>query len=231
MVAALLLDLPCTDYRKVLSLQHAAVEARKSGRLSRDLVIMVEHQPVFTIGRRRNESNLLVSHEWLAEKKIEVVSIERGGDITFHGPGQVVIYPIVALNQASISLTEYVDVLERCMVKTAADWRVPAHGDPSRRGAWVGPRKIGSIGISMHCGISFHGLAFNVNIDLTPFDWINPCGLPECQMTSIAKESGKKIEVEEVRRQMRSNLGQLLNMDFQLANASVLLDEYALPVP
>jgi lipoate-protein ligase B len=167
---AYLLELPLTDYDDALRLQHAAVQARKDGRLDRDLVMLLEHPPVFTLGRRGGKENLLVSEQWLGEKGIRIVPIERGGDITYHGPGQLVAYPIVDLNHASFKVVDFVEALENAMIHTAAQWGVDARGDPMQRGAWVQQRKLGSVGITVRRGISFHGLALNVRYrPLRPF--------------------------------------------------------------
>jgi lipoate-protein ligase B len=212
MTQAFLLDLPLTDYGAALDLQHAAVQARRQGRLERDLLILIEHPPVFTLGRRGGIENLLVSQAFLAEEGIAVVPIERGGDITYHGPGQLVVYPIVDLNQSGFKVVDFVAALEHAMVRTAAGWGVDASGDTSRRGAWVAGRKLGSIGITVRRGISFHGLALNVHTDLTPFQWINPCGMQSCRMTTLAGEAGQPIDMAAVRVEMARHLAALLDL-------------------
>ncbi len=215
MTPAYLLDLPLTPYLDALDLQRSAVEARKSGRLKRDLIILIEHPPVFTLGRRGGRENLLISEEALREKAIAVVPVERGGDITYHGPGQLVVYPLMDLNRAAFRVVAFVDALEQAMVQTAAHWGVTAGGDVANRGAWVQGRKLGSVGITVRRGISFHGLALNVHTDLTPFGWINPCGIQSCQMTTLAKESKSEIEMVAVRRAMTQLLARLLQLEIE----------------
>jgi lipoate-protein ligase B len=217
-----LLQLPLTDYLDALQLQHAAVAARHEGRLERDLVILLEHPPVFTLGRRGGLNNLLVSEQWLGEKGIRIVPIERGGDITYHGPGQLVAYPIVDLNRAAIKVVDFVDALENAMIHTARRWDVVACGDRVQRGVWVGQRKLGSVGITVRRGISFHGLALNVHTDLTPFDWINPCGIQSCRMTSLTAETGRAIAMDEVRLDMARQLEQTLGTTFEPATRETL---------
>jgi lipoyl(octanoyl) transferase len=212
---AYLLELPLTDYIDALKLQHTAVEARHTGRLEHDLVILLEHPSVFTLGRRGGKNNLLVSEQWLAEKGILIVPIERGGDITYHGPGQLVAYPIVDLNRASIKVVDFVDALENAMIQTALQWDVGAYGDRIQRGAWVRQRKLGSVGITVRRGISFHGLALNVHTDLTPFDWINPCGIQACRMTTLALETGQSVEMDVVRQELARQLENILSLEFQ----------------
>ena len=212
---AYLLELPLTDYDDALRLQHGAVQARKDGRLDRDLVILLEHPPVFTLGRRGGKENLLVSEQWLGEKGIRIVPIERGGDITFHGPGQLVAYPIVDLNRASFKVVDFVEALENAMIHTAAQWGVDACGDPMQRGAWVQQRKLGSVGITVRRGISFHGLALNVHTDLSPFEWINPCGIQSCRMTTLARETDQVVELGAVRQELSQQLSKLLCLTLQ----------------
>jgi lipoate-protein ligase B len=204
-----------TDYNDALRLQHRAVQARKEGRLDRDVLVMLEHPPVFTLGRRGGKDNLLVSEQWLGEKGIRIVPIERGGDITYHGPGQLVAYPIIDLNRASIPVVSFVGALENAMIRTAAQWGVEANGDRLQRGAWVQQRKLGSVGITVRRGISFHGLALNVHTDLTPFEWINPCGIPSCHMTTLTREAGRPVDIAAVRHELSKQLGELLGLTLQ----------------
>lgn len=212
MKPAYLLDLPLTEYNEALVLQRAAVQARKDGRLERELIILLEHPSVFTLGRRGGTHNLLVSPKCLEQRGIRIVSIERGGDITYHGPGQLVAYPIVDLNRAALKVVDFVEALETAMVQTAAQWGVTVRGDKHQRGAWVQQRKLGSVGITVRRGISFHGLALNVHNDLTPFEWINPCGIRSCRMTSLAREIGRPVQMHAVRREMAEHLSALLHL-------------------
>ena len=210
---AYLLDLPVTDYRHAHELQLSIVDARRSGRLTRDVVMMLEHPPVFTLGRRGGRDNLLVPRQWLQDREIEIVPIERGGDITFHGPGQLVVYALMDLKTRGMGVTDFVSRLEIAMAGTAAHWGVIASGDDANRGAWIGRRKLGSVGITVRRGITFHGLAMNVNTDLTPFQWINPCGLKSCEMTTLEKESGRSVKMAAVREQMGLQLSDLFEME------------------
>lgn len=212
---AYLLDLAITEYREARDLQLAAVAARITGRLPADLVIMLEHPPVYTLGRRGGLDNLAVDESFLETKGIRVEPIERGGDITYHGPGQLVVYPIVNLNANRIKVVDYVCSLEEAMVRTVARWGITASGDAVNRGAWIGRRKLGSIGITVRRGVAFHGLALNVNTDLTPFEWINPCGIKDCEMTSMARECGRTISMVSARKCMQQQLADILRMDFK----------------
>lgn len=210
---AYLLDLPLTSYRRAHELQLAIVESRYSGRLAHDVVIMLEHDPVFTLGRRGGTDNLLIAQSELAARSIEVVPIERGGDITYHGPGQLVVYALMDIRSRRIGVTDFVTRLETAMARTAARWNIDAGGDPDNRGAWVGRRKLGSIGITVRRGVTFHGLAMNVCTDLEPFEWVNPCGLKGCRMTSLEQETGRRIGMDAVRREMVAHLSELFDME------------------
>jgi lipoate-protein ligase B len=217
---AWLLNLPRTDYVKALELQHACVSARKQGRLDRDLVILLEHPPVFTLGRRGGLGNLLIPKDHLEQKGIDIMPIERGGDITYHGPGQLVGYLIIDLKAARMGIIDLVGALESAMADTARCWGLQVRGNERYRGAWVGNRKLGSIGLTIRRGITFHGMALNVNTDLTPFSWINPCGIEGCAMTSLAKETGRSISMEDVRRQLVRQVEKQLDMSL----SSITLD-------
>jgi lipoate-protein ligase B len=207
------LELPVVKYGQARDLQLSIVKARHAGRLDRDVVILLEHTPVFTLGRRGGQDNLLVSPTLLKQRGIEVIHIERGGDITYHGPGQLVVYVLMDLISRRIGVTDFVTQLETAMVRTAGHWGVSARGDTDNRGAWVGRRKLGSIGITVRRGITFHGLALNIHTDLEPFQWINPCGLKECRMTTLEQEAGLAIEMKSVRRQMAGHLSELFDME------------------
>ncbi len=212
---AYLLNLSRIDYHTAHQLQQDAVAARHTGRLDRDLVIMLEHHPVFTLGRRGGRDNLIVSEEVLLARQIEIVPVERGGDITYHGPGQLVVYLILDLKPKRLSVIDFVTGLETAMVSTAGDRGVRAAGNNDFRGAWVGRRKLGSVGITVRRGITFHGLALNVNTDLEPFNWINPCGIQGCTMTSLANEIGYEVDMAEVRQQMAQHLGNLFGLAWE----------------
>ena len=211
-----LLNLGQIDYLTAYRFQQDAVAARHAGRLDRDLVIMLEHPPVFTLGRRGGRDNLIVSEEMLRARQIEIVPVERGGDITYHGPGQLVVYPILDLKSTRLSVVDFVTGLEAAMVETAGHWGIKAAGNSAFRGAWVGRRKLGSVGITVRRGITFHGLALNVDTDLEPFAWINPCGIQGCTMTSLAKETGLQVNMARVRQHMAEHLGDQFGMLWEM---------------
>ena len=190
-------------YQGARRLQIELVAARKSGTISNDILLLLEHPPVFTVGRRGGRENLLVSESFLVESSISILDVERGGDITFHGPGQLVGYPIIDLRAAGFGVVEYAGMLEEVMIRTAGRYGVHASRNPRNRGVWVGDSKLGSIGVAVRSGISFHGFAFNVNVSLEPFSWINPCGLQGAGVTSMARELSRTLPMDEVRKSLK----------------------------
>lgn len=217
-----LLNLGQIDYRSVHKLQSRAVAARRANGLDRELVILLEHDPVFTLGRRGGRSNLIVSEDVLRTHGITIEQVERGGDITYHGPGQLVAYLIMDLNRAQMTVTDFVSRLENAMIQTAAHWKIKARGDDANRGAWVESRKLGSVGITVRRGVTFHGLALNVATDLTPFTWINPCGLPGCHMTTLTKEAGTPVSLNKAKQYLALHLGEALELSLAPIDREIL---------
>lgn len=209
-----LLDLGVVPYEKGYLLQQELVEKRRSNRLRHDLFLVVEHPAIFTLGRRGGLDNLRVSEEFLHNKGIPVVQIERGGDITFHGPGQLVIYPVVDLRKAGLRVTDYVCLLEKTMVWLALEVGVAATRDSRNRGVWIAGKKLGSVGVAIRHGISFHGLALNVNNDLEPFSWIHPCGLAGVAMTNLSKQCGRVVTVKELKKKLEPVLEKVFTSRF-----------------
>ena len=196
----LAIDLPRTDYDRAQALQERCVAAKHAGRLSNDLMLLLEHPPVFTLGRNGGRENLMVSDAFLQEAGVSVRSSERGGNITYHGPGQIVGYPVLDLQRTHLGIADYVAALEDLMIAVAEEWGVAAQRDPRNRGVWVNGAKVGSIGLCLRHGMTFHGFALNVNNDLTPFEWINPCGLAGVRMTSLARAAGHDIPMDRLRQ-------------------------------
>jgi lipoate-protein ligase B len=192
-------DFERLDYRKAWSLQKELITARRAGSLQNDVVLFLEHPPVFTLGRRGGRECMLVTEAFREKTGIPIIQVERGGTITYHGPGQLVAYPIVNLQSARIKVVDFVSGLEDVMLQTAKSCGIAAERKDANRGIWVGPKKMGSIGIAVRRGISFHGLALNVQTDLTPFGWIQPCGLQNVQMTSMQLESAQSLSMQQVR--------------------------------
>jgi len=189
--SAVFMDLGLLEYKRALDQQIQTLQSKIDQPLLEDRILFVEHPSVFTLGKRGGEENLGVSKKFLNSKKIDLVQTNRGGDITYHGPGQAVLYPIVDLEKNKIGVKDFVHGLEEIMKRTAMDFNIDADRNPKNHGMWVKNSKIGSVGISIRRGISFHGLAMNINPDLEPFSWINPCGLTDISITSIEKEIKK----------------------------------------
>lgn len=193
------IDFERVDYNEAWVLQEKLIMARRAGILQNDIVLFLEHPPVFTLGRRGGRECMLVSQDFLDKAGIPIIQVERGGTITYHGPGQQVAYPIVDLHAARIKVVDFVSGLEDVMLRTAQNWGIAAERNDANRGIWVGPKKMGSIGIAVRRGISFHGLALNVQTDLRPFSWIQPCGLQDVGMTSMQQESAQTLSMNQVR--------------------------------
>lgn len=219
-------DLGLQAYPAVHALQVALAAQRRLGPLATDVFLCVEHPPVFTLGRRGNKEHLGVSETFLRERTIAVVPIERGGEITYHGPGQLVLYPIINLRQARLGVSDYVYLLEELMLRLAADFGVQASRDARNHGIWVGNSKLGSIGIAIRHGIAFHGLALNVDLDLEPFSWINPCGLRDVGMTSL-RQKGGVCAMNEAKKHLRRHICDLFAVELEIAPPEQLIS--ALP--
>ena len=219
------IDLPETEYEKALNLQLAILNAKIAGRLEADVIVCIEHPRVFTLGRRGGRENLCVSDSFLARKGVAVMPTDRGGNITYHGPGQLVVYPIVHLNRRRLKVVAFVSGLEQAMIRTAGRWGIDAGTDPANRGVWLKGDKLGSVGITVRRGVSFHGLALNVNTDMEPFGWINPCGLNQVRMTSIERYLGQPVPMAEARKVMATCLAQIFGMILTTQSAERLYEE------
>ncbi len=202
----LFLNLPALGYAEAWNLQRKLVAARKSSKVDSDIFLLLEHPPVFTLGRRGGRDNFVVSESFLEESLVPIFHVERGGNVTYHGPGQLIGYGIIDLRAAGLTVTDYVDRLEEVMIRTAAQHGVFCRRDPINRGVWVGDRKLGSIGVALRRGITFHGFALNVNVSLEPFSWINPCGLKGITMTSLEHELSHPLSIAEVRESLKCSI-------------------------
>ena len=192
-----LLDLGRRPYREVWALQrelHAAVAAGREP----DTWIVVEHDPVVTLGRNAKPENLLLSRDVLAARGVDVVAVERGGDVTYHGPGQVVVYPIRALPRFR-EVVPFVSALERAIVATLAGFGIAASGRPEHRGVYVGNDAIGALGLAVQKMTSLHGLALNAATALDYDRLITPCGTPQFGITSISEQLGRTVDWAEAR--------------------------------
>lgn len=178
-------------YREALALQQALVAARAAGATG-DWLLFPEHDPVLTIGRSGRADSLIAAPEELARRGIELVEVTRGGDVTWHGPGQLVGYAICDLGRLGRDVHAFLRGIEECLVETLQSLQIPASVEPGRTGVWCEGRKIASIGIAVRRWVSYHGFALNVAPDLRFFDLIHPCGLRGIQMTSVAARLGSE---------------------------------------
>lgn len=206
-------DLGRIPYREALELQRRAVAARATDAIG-DTIWFVEHEPVLTVGRAGHAENLLASEAALRARGVEVVPIERGGDITYHGPGQIVGYPILALDAIPCGrdLHRYLRDLEEVLIGMLASYGITAGRRPPYTGVWTGDRKVAAIGVAVRRWITFHGFALNVDPDLTHFDWIHPCGIRGLGVTSMRELlGGRAPDRAEVLSRLREGFARVWN--------------------
>lgn len=192
-----LIDLGLTPYDESLTLQRQLATLRSENHLG-DALLFVEHPPVITLGRAGQKAHLCVPESSLPALGIEFFEVERGGDITYHGPGQIVGYPILNLAEHGCDLHRYLRQLERVLITTISGFGIAAGRSLGRTGVWVGDSKIASLGIHVSRWVTRHGFALNVNMDLTPFQLIVPCGIQGVKTTSMTQELSRSISVREV---------------------------------
>jgi lipoate-protein ligase B len=184
-------------YGLALRLQQALLSTRAEG-LIPDVLLLLQHQPVFTLGRFRGKEDIVVPQERLASEGIAVFPTSRGGSVTYHGPGQLIGYPVLNLRDKGLGVRRYIWSLEEVIIRLLHTTGIQGHRAPDHRGVWVGDKKICSVGVNVSRGISTHGFALNVSNDLHRFQYIRPCGLASEVMTSISELSGRSAEVETV---------------------------------
>ncbi len=181
-------SLGSVPYAEALELQRRLADERIAGRIA-DTLLLLEHPPVITMGRGAKQSSMPIDADALRRRGIEVFDIERGGDVTYHGPGQLVGYPIIDLNQHKPDLHWYLRTLEDALIAALATFGIVAGRNPGYTGVWTAGRKIASIGIHVRQWVTWHGFALNVTTDLSPFQLIVPCGIPDVVMTSVQNET------------------------------------------
>jgi lipoyl(octanoyl) transferase len=184
-----------TAYRDAWDLQHRLVAARAAGVIG-DQLLLLEHEPVLTLGRHSDSSHIRVGQAELAARHIQVIRIERGGEVTYHGPGQLVAYPIAKLAERGLLIRPFVRALEAALAETCRSFGVAAGPREGLPGCWTPDgRKIGAVGVRIERGVSYHGVALNVTVRLADFELIDACGLPDVESTSIARERGEAAEM------------------------------------
>jgi lipoyl(octanoyl) transferase len=253
------LQLGTIDYVTGLRLQQRLVELRKEGRIG-DVLLLLEHAPVITLGRNAKAANILASPERLAERTVEVCECDRGGDVTFHGPGQLVGYPIFNLReiqaddgkQKTLGAVAYIRCLEEVLIRTCADFGIPTKRVSGLTGVWtdndyvetaapcspveqsstvLGEAKIAAIGVHISRAVTSHGFALNVNVDLSYFNLIIPCGITSKPVTSMAKELGKQVPLTDVAHSISRNFGLIFQSQMLWLESLDLLLKNVVGVP
>jgi lipoyl(octanoyl) transferase len=218
-------------YAPALELQREVARRRIAGELAEDVLLLVEHPPVVTLGRTAKERNLVAAPEHLRARGVELFEVERGGDVTFHGPGQLVGYPIVDLKRHRKDLHWYLRQVEEGLIRALAGWGIAGRRSEGYTGVWVGdepPRKIASIGVHARDWVTWHGFALNVATDLGYFGLIVPCGIDGVIMTSMTRELGRDVPMRDVEDAAARAFGDVLSLDPVETPAEALLATTAL---
>lgn len=200
------------DYEEALALQNRLAQARIREEIE-DILLLLQHSPVVTVGKSGKIQNLLAP-QVLEERKIKVILTDRGGDVTYHGPGQLIVYPIFNIRLHELSVPGYVWHLEETVIRLVARFGIAARRIEKLRGVWVGNEKIAALGVHLSRWVSKHGLALNVNTDLSPFALINPCGTGR-QATSMAKILGRELPMEEIESEMLRIFTEVFNLSLR----------------
>lgn len=222
---ARLFNLGLRPYREVWQLQHRLHAAVREGR-EPDAWIVVEHPPTITLGRQAKRENVLLSDEMLAARGVDLVAVERGGDVTFHGPGQLVVYPIRRLERFR-EVVPLVRALEGAVIDACGSFGVAAQRWSEHAGVWVGTNQICAVGLAVQRMVSLHGIALNVNTDLSYDRLIVPCGLPERGITSLSKEAGRVVAGEEAKTVLLEALAATFAITFVAQNGANVRTRYA----
>jgi lipoyl(octanoyl) transferase len=228
MKEALQVDLGFIGYAEAYALQKRVVAARKAGAIE-DVLLFCEHPPVITLGRSGKRENLLASEHVLRQKGVEFHASDRGGDITYHGPGQIVGYPILNLGAIRRDVVWYVRTLEEAMIRATAEFGISAGRVAGKTGIWVRvgntEEKLAAIGVHISRWVTSHGFAYNVSTDLRNFDLIVPCGIADRKATSLEKLLGRKVEEHEVAPRIAKHLGELLGLAITESSRMELLEQ------
>ena len=220
-----IIDLGLMDYGRAWDLQHHLWLRRVEGTVP-DMLLFVEHPHVITLGRRGNRTHLLASPEVLKEKGVSIFHVERGGDVTYHGPGQMVVYPILQLRDYGYRVVRYVEQLEEVIIRVLRDFGIEGKRDALNRGVWVNKDKIASIGVAIKRWVSFHGLALNWGTDLSYFDLIDPCGLEGVKITSVEQILGTTISKDHLYQRMLFHFEEVFEMQWKRKELSdIVTDE------
>lgn len=221
MSAVLYAELGRIRYGPALALQHWLHALRREGKVA-DVVLALEHEPVITVGRRGTEDHILLPRDECARRGVEVYPVERGGDVTYHGPGQVVLYPILDLRERGKDLRSYVAALEEIMLRIARSFGVHAQRREGFPGVWHERGKLGAVGVHVRDWVTLHGLALNVDLAPNGFQWIVPCGIAGAQVVSIATLVGRPVAMEEAWKAARGAVAEVLGMELIPAGEEVI---------
>lgn len=212
MIKGFLLDIERLDYASALDLMRGLAGARQSG-LVPEVLILLEHDPVVTLGRRGGVDDLLVSEDRLRSQGIAVHRVERGGQATYHGPGQLVAYPVCRLKSLGLGVSDFAHKLEEAALAALAHVGVQAGTRPDHPGVWVDGRKVASLGLAVRRGVTIHGLALNVDPDLDHFGLISPCGLGPGVITSLARLLDRPVDPNELRRAFAQSFARIFQVE------------------
>ncbi len=218
----LIVDLGTIAYQEAWDLQHRIHEAKQAG-LSADVLLLLEHPHVFTLGKNAKRENILVSETVLKDEGIDCVSIERGGDVTYHGPGQLLGYPIFSLEPLKLRVVDFVDRLEEVMIRVLKSYGLAAQRSSVNRGVWVKEAKLGFVGIALRRGITLHGFALNVAPKLSYYDMIHSCGLKNVQIVSLSSLLRKSVPMEEVKKKTIDSFERVFALKTEQISLSDLL--------
>src|SRR5688500_8353291 len=215
-------QLGLVPYSVALDLQRDLARRRITGEIDEDMLLLLEHPPVVTLGRTAKEAHIVSSPERLRARGVEVHEVERGGDVTFHGPGQLVGYPIFDLKRHRRDLHWYLRQVEAALIVALGDTGIEAERHSGYTGVWTRGRKIASIGVHARDWVTWHGFALNVTTDLSFFDLIVPCGIPQVQMTSVTRELGSDVTMDHMSTVVMRAFGQVFGLEPRIAPREML---------
>ena len=229
MIRTALIDLGLLPYTPAFHIQEQVFEAC-SGRRLGGAIILQENTPIFTVGRAGSRSNILASPAELDQRGIEVLDVNRGGDVTYHGPGQLIVSPLLYLGDLDLNANQFLHSLEDVVIQLLSDYGIESGKDPDHPGVWVGKAKLASVGLAVRHGFTFHGFSINANVDLFPFQLINPCGVPRMPVTSLTQQAGREVTVDEIRPGLLTLLAQQYGLEFESFRWQDLQQEIGLPI-
>lgn len=228
MAQSLQIDLGLIPYADAYALQKRIVATRKLGAIE-DVLLFCEHPHVITQGRNGKREHLLAGENVLRQKGVEFFETSRGGDVTYHGPGQIVAYPILNLGAIRRDVVWYVRMLEEAMIRATAEFGIEAGREAGKTGVWVGegkaPEKLAAIGVHISRWVTSHGLAYNVSTDLRNFELIVPCGIADRKATSLEKLLGRRVDIAEVKPKLAKHLSELFGLELQRVGRTELLEK------